>query len=607
MSAESQNRRDRIRFGSSDREEVPAEPLRLLAVGEFSSTSERARAGPVSIDKDSFNEVLRSFCPAVSFYIEDRTSSSQNPIPVKFVVQDLKSFHPAGLCQMDALSGLLRDRQAVLDLRDGRSSLEEFRNRARTVSSFFQEQLLKPVPEGARAVPSTGGSRSQPLPDQKREDALDAILGMVDAPEGITTAPSSTEGARRVQAFLADMFKGSRPSAVVNRSEADRVVKEIDAILANRLNDVVGDPEFRRLESAWRGLKFLIDRTDFRDPIRIELVAAEKKQLPILLEEMVSNAGPFESGFDVILADFDFGNTPEDHAVLRRVGELAMELRTPVVSNVGPAFFSKSDLAEVLRIPLFRSYMESEPFVKWDSFRGTEASRWVAVGLNRFLLRNRYAEGGARTPFAFEEAGDGLWGSPAWAIGSLLVRSFSRSGWCGHITGMRGGGIIEDLPVRPFALAGGEVRQIPLEGTFRKSSEGDFYDAGFLALQCAGDQDVAVLLEAPMVHRPERYPDSRDTEYSRQRAKLVYQLVTGRIVRYVESLLAESRWQTPAEIQGGLASALERWIGSGSVVVKLADSQERSGYFDLMIRIEPGASIWSLQVPVEMNIPLRKP
>jgi hypothetical protein len=60
-----------------------------------------------------------------------------------------------------------------------------------------------------------------------------------------------------------------------------------------------------------------------------------------------------------------------------------------------------------------------------------------------------------------------------------------------------------------------------------------------------------------------------------------------------------------------LAASLERWIrrgseGDGSVIVRLVDSRERVGYFDLEIRIEPGASVWALQVPVEMHIPVRK-
>jgi type VI secretion system protein ImpC len=298
-------------------------------------------------------------------------------------------------------------------------------------------------------------------------------------------------------------------------------------------------------------------------------------------------------------------------AILRRAGEFAMELKAPLLAAVGEAFFGMAGLDEVSGVPDLRSYMESEVFVKWNGFRGTEASRWVALALNRFLLRNRYAEGSARTPFPFEEDGEGLWGNPVWAVASLISRSFSRTGWCGQITGMRGGGLVEDLPVRPATVAPGDVRQVPLQAAPRKGRAGDFAGAGFLALECGEDQDAAVLVEAPTAHLPERYPDPADTEAARGRSRLAYQLVASRIARRVEVLLAQMPGQSPSEIQGELARVLAPWIGPGRggrepVQVRLTDSEERAGYLDLAIRIVPGPAVWPLQVPIEMHIPLRK-
>ena len=147
--------------------------------------------------------------------------------------------------------------------------------------------------------------------------------------------------------------------------------------------------------------------------------------------------------------------------------------------SVGASFFGQESAAEVTRIPHLRAHLDTPGFVKWDSFRGVESSRWLGAAFNRFLLRNSYEPASARLAFPFHETGDGLWGDPVWAIGSLLVRSFSRTGWCGHITGVRGGGVLEDLPVRDFALPSGDVRQIPLESVFLRGREDDFYGAGF--------------------------------------------------------------------------------------------------------------------------------
>ena len=277
--------------------------------------------------------------------------------------------------------------------------------------------------------------------------------------------------------------------------------------------------------------------------------------------------------------------------------------------SVGAPFFGKESAAEVTRIPHLRAHLDNPGFVKWESFRGVESSRWLGAGFNRFLLRNRYEPASAHLAFPFHETGDGLWGDPVWAIGSLLVRSFSRTSWCGHITGVRGGGVLEDLPVREFALPSGDVRQIPLEAVFLRGRGDDFYGAGFLALQCGEDQDVAALMDAPTAHRPEQYSDARETEDSRHRAKLSYQLVAGRIARFVERELAQLGGLGAAEIQREIGAALKRLMGGATddaVEVRLAESQERVGYHDLVIRVSPGHSIWPLPVALHMNVPLRR-
>jgi type VI secretion system protein ImpC len=44
-----------------------------------------------------------------------------------------------------------------------------------------------------------------------------------------------------------------------------RAIVEIDRKLTAQLDEILHHPEFLKLESAWRGLKFLVDRIDFRE------------------------------------------------------------------------------------------------------------------------------------------------------------------------------------------------------------------------------------------------------------------------------------------------------------------------------------------------------
>jgi len=52
----------------------------------------------------------------------------------------------------------------------------------------------------------------------------------------------------------------------------DEIIACIDQKLSKQLDEILHHPDFQKLESAWRGLKFLVDRTDFSENIKIELL-----------------------------------------------------------------------------------------------------------------------------------------------------------------------------------------------------------------------------------------------------------------------------------------------------------------------------------------------
>jgi len=315
-----------------------------------------------------------------------------------------------------------------------------------------------------------------------------------------------------------------------------------------------------------------------------------------------------------VITDFEFDASTPDMECLREAAELAEQLQAPLLVNVGAAFFGKKDAVEASRIPLLRSHLESAAYVKWAGFREAEASRWVGVGFNRFLLRKRYDKlSPGSIPFPYSEKGADLWAAASWAIGSLLTRSFAQSGWCGHITGIRGGGAIEDLLLHSYRLPSAEDTEIPLETIFLKDREDDFCVAGFMVLQCGGNQDRAALLRAPAAHRPEAYSEAQETENSRWRATLTYQMVATRFAHFLSPLIQKLLpLGSPSEIERGVEQGLRAIMkssGGGDTAgaqVQLRDSEERPGYFDLLIHIRPGPGIWSLPVGINLKIPIRK-
>ncbi len=621
MPENTHNHKPRVRFGNSGDAEMPVIPLRLVAVADFApeGSSARNKPGPPRrVDKDTFNDVLRAICPRIEFYVENRYSSKNAFTRIEFTVGDLRSFHPASLArEVEPLQEIFRGRQALEDLRDRKISRAQ----------FLEKMKASPLPfisseDLSRALETAPISRGQPRPAPKpapapapRDDeTLDAILDMVDSPAGPQHAQAeATEGAARVRRFISEMLPAGDSQGPADRRALNGLIAECDRVLTDRLNDVLGNSEFRRLEASWRALKFLVDRTDFREPILVEIVSAGKEQLVEVLSALLQEAASGEAPAAAVIADFEFENSPPDMEILKQAAELAEQLQAPLLANVGAAFFGKQNAMEAARIPMLQSYLESAEFVKWDSFRKSEASRWAGVCFNRFLLRGPYNESSEnKLPFPFEERGGGLRGNPSWAVGSLLARSFARSGWCGHIAGARTGGAVEDLPIHAVRLPSGAEMHIPLETVFTKDGEDDFFASGFLLLQSGENQDKAALLRAPSAHLPETYSDARETEISRWRSMLPHQLVAAQFIRYLEPILQRLLPSgSPSEIERGVEQKLRALtarsgvLSAAAVRAAVQESEDRPGSYDLLVNIQPGPHIWPLPIDLELRMNLR--
>src|SRR5262245_38526567 len=105
---------------------------------------------------------------------------------------------------------------------------------------------------------------------------LDEILAetkMAPGDEGYEVAK------RGVQAFISELIAPKREGEKVDKALVDALIAEIDAKLSRQIDEILHHPTFQRLESAWRGLKFVVDRVDFRENIKIEVFNCSKEDL----------------------------------------------------------------------------------------------------------------------------------------------------------------------------------------------------------------------------------------------------------------------------------------------------------------------------------------
>ncbi|MBN1102460.1 MAG: type VI secretion system contractile sheath large subunit, partial [Deltaproteobacteria bacterium] len=298
-------------------------------------------------------------------------------------------------------------------------------------------------------------------PRQEERSKVDDILSMVAMPEGAGATPGAAAG------------KGLR--------------EQIRSLLARVLAEVYADEAFRTMEAAWRGVEILVRQGPVKDRERliVQILPVGREGLPEMLEEISSQFS--ENPPNLILLDQAFDNTPYSIEVLEKVVDLAGTLLAPTAVWIGPSFFHLQTWPELSRLPYLKHHLEESAFAKWRKLGEQPGSEWLAVTVNRFLVREPYGDANPARPVPFSER-EPLWISPVWALGTLVAQSIAGFGWPSRFTDYRRISL-NDLAVGSF---GGEYPSAT-ETVFTEERIMQFLEAGITPLVGAIRRDVAFM------------------------------------------------------------------------------------------------------------------
>jgi type VI secretion system protein ImpC len=231
-------------------------------------------------------------------------------------------------------------------------------------------------------------------------------------------------------------------------------ILELDDLIANQLNQIMHEPAFQKLEGSWRGLSYLVMNTETAVHLKLRLMNITKKELLDDLEKAVEfdqsqmfkkiyeeEYGTFGGHpYSCLVGDYEFTRHPQDMELLQKMSQVAAAAHAPFLTAADPKLFDL-DSFEHLGVPRdLAKIFESLEMIKWNSFRETEDSRYVAMLLPRVLMRLPY---GANTLPAeglnFEEDVSGAntskfcWTNPAYILGERITNAFSHYKWTAAI------------------------------------------------------------------------------------------------------------------------------------------------------------------------------
>jgi len=430
-----------------------------------------------------------------------------------------------------------------------------------------------------------------------------------------------------VEALITQLLEPGREVSKVSQAVLDDMIAEIDRKLSMQVDEIMHHDKFQALESAWRSLKFLVDRTDFRENIKVEILNVNKEDLLDDFEDApeIPKSGLYKlvytneygqfggQPYAAMIGNFQFGPGPQDIKLLQYIASVASMAHAPFIAGAAPSMFGIDDFTELPKLKDLKSIFEGPQYIKWQSFRESEDARYVGLTVPRFLLRLPYGPSSLPVKaFNYNEKvsndhSNYLWGNAAFAFATRLTDSFAKYRWCANIIGPKGGGAVEDLPLHQYEAMGEIQTKIPTEVLISERREFELAEEGFIALTMRKGADNACFFSANSVQKPKYFGISKEGKEAELNYKLGTQLpyifIISRLAHYIKVIQRENigTWKERVDLERELNNWIRQYVADmdnpspgvrsrrplRQAEIKVEDVEGEPGWYKVSLKIRP--------------------
>ena len=370
-------------------------------------------------------------------------------------------------------------------------------------------------------------------------------------------------------------------------------IAQLDEDINNELSGIMHNDKFRKLEASWRGLHYLVSKSETGEKLKLRVLNATKEEIHQDLTKAIEfdqslqfkkiyeeEYGTFGgSPYSMLVADYYFKGTLSDMEFLENMSGVAAAAHAPFIAAADPALFDLETFGDLNMPRDLTKIFGSTLYAKWKSFRESEDSRYVALCLPGFLLRAPYGSDDykqvdsksgevmkdektkeplkeelvGRAPaeaISFQEKMDAasngsfdnqfLWGNAAYLLTERITNAFSLYKWTAAIRGVEGGGLIEGLPAINFQTGEGDLAfKCPVEVSITDRREKELSDLGFISLVHRKNTNQAAFFGGQTAQKPKEYMDPKATANARLSCSLPYILAASRFAHYIKVIMRD--------------------------------------------------------------------
>ena len=384
-----------------------------------------------------------------------------------------------------------------------------------------------------------------------------------------------------VKRFVAEVLEGSITVARDTEMMINARIAQIDHLLSLQVNEILHHAEFQKLESSWRGLKYLLGQSETGTMLKIKVLNVSKKDLlrdlqrapefdqSALFKKVYEEEYGVFGGtpFGALVGDYYFDKSGQDMELLEKISNVAAAAHAPFLSSASHELFNLEKFTDLDQPRDLAKIFDTTEYAKWKAFRQSEDSRYVALGgaahPHARAVRKRHRSDrsvqlrGARRRDRPQRLPLGEFGLRAGGERQQGVRAATAG--ARPFAAWRAAASWKDLPVHNFRTEAGElVMKCPTEVQVTDRREKELADLGFAALVHQKGTANAAFFSVQSCQKPKVYDTPQATASARLSAQLPYIFATSRFAHYLKVMMRDKIGGYTSRAQ--IDSFLNRWI-----------------------------------------------
>ena len=143
----------------------------------------------------------------------------------------------------------------------------------------------------------------------------------------------------------------------------EAMIAELDRKLTEQINLIMHQPDFQKLEGAWRGLHYLVNNTETDEMLKIRVMNISKQDLGKTLKRYMGTAwdqsplfkkiyeaeyGQFGGEpFGCLVGDYYFDQSPPDVELLGEIAKISGSAHCPFIAGASPTVMQMGSWQEL--------------------------------------------------------------------------------------------------------------------------------------------------------------------------------------------------------------------------------------------------------------------